>query len=102
MEGDEFQMRLEDLVTDVVVTDTVQQGNNHPGSEQVWRLGHASTNFTHTQSCFIVHNGNDADHMATCQEWLRKKYLGTATAEESENGVAEAAAFFVELDIASS
>ena len=100
IEGYEFHFRLEDLVTDVVVTDTVVQGNDHPGSEQVWRLGHASTHFTHTQSCFIIHNGNDADDKATCQEWLRNKYDGTAVAEESENGVAEDASFFVELDVA--
>ena len=88
--------------TDVVVTDTVQQGNNHPGSEQVWHLGHASTHFTPTQGPFIIHNGNDADDKATCQEWLRNKFDGTATAEESENGIEENASFFVELDIATS
>ena len=81
---------------------TLQQGNNHPGSEQVWRLGHSSTHFTHTQGPFVVHNGNDATDMATCQSWLRNKYDGTAVAAESENGIAEDAAFFVELDIATS
>ncbi len=102
IEGHEFVFRLEDLVTDVVVSHTLQQGNNHPGSEQVWRLGHASTHFTHTQGPFVVHNGNDATDMATCQSWLRNKYDGTAVAAESENGIAEDAAFFVELDIATS
>ena len=40
--------------------------------------------------------------MATCQSWLKNKYDGTAVAEESENGIGEAASFFVELDIATS
>ena len=48
----------------------------------------------------VIHNGNDADDQDTCREWLRKKFLGTATSEESENGVAEGAAFFAELDVA--
>ena len=100
IEGHEFVFRLEDLVTDVVVSHTLQQGNNHPGTEKAWRLGYSSTNFTHVQGPFVIHNGNDADDMATCQEWLRKTYLGTATSEESENGVAEGAAFFAELDVA--
>ena len=100
IEGYEFHFRLEDLVTDVVTTDTVVQGNDHPGSEQVWRLGKASTHFFHVQGPFIIHNGNDAENMATCQSWLRNKFNGTATAEESENGVAEGASFFVELDVA--
>ena len=102
IEGYEFHFRLEDLVTDVVTTDTVVQGNDHPGSEQVWRLGKASTHFFHVQSCFIIHNGNDAEHMATCQSWLKNKFHGTAVAEESENGIEENASFFVELDIATS
>jgi len=89
-------------VTDTVVSHTHQQGNNHPGTHKVWRLGSAATNFTHVQGPFIIHNGNDADDQDTCREWLRKKFLGTAVAEESENGVAEAASFFVELDIATS
>ena len=102
IEGYEFHFRLEDLVTDVVTTDTVVQGNDHPGSEQVWRLGKASTHFFHVQGPFIIHNGNDAENMATCQSWLRNKFNGTAVAEESENGIEEAASFFVELDIATS
>ena len=100
IEGYEFHFRLEDLVTDVVTTDTVVQGNDHPGTQQVWRLGKASTHFFHVQGPFIIHNGNDAENMATCQSWLRNKFNGTATAEESENGVAEDASFFVELDVA--
>jgi hypothetical protein len=100
--GHEFVFRLEDLVTDVVVSHTLEQGNNHPGVEKVWRLGHSSTNFSHVQGPFVIHNGNDATDMATCQEWLRKKYLGTAVSEESENGSGEDAAFFLELDIATS
>ena len=87
-------------VTTSVTTDTVVQGNDHPGTQQVWRLGKASTHFFHVQGPFIIHNGNDAENMATCQSWLRNTYNGTATAEESENGVAEAASFFVELDVA--
>ena len=100
IEGYEFHFRLEDLVTDVVTTDTVVQGNDHPGSEQVWRLGKASTHFFHVQGPFIIHNGNDAENMATCQSWLRNKFNGTAVAEESENGIEEDSSFFVELDIA--
>ena len=102
IEGYEFHFRLEDLVTDVVTTDTVVQGNDHPGSEQVWRLGKASTHFFHVQGPFIIHNGNDAENMATCQSWLRNKFNGTAVAEESENGIEENASFYVELDIATS
>ncbi len=102
IEGYEFHFRLEDLVTDVVTTDTVVQGNDHPGSEQVWRLGKASTHFFHVQGPFIIHNGNDAETMATCQSWLKNKFDGTAVAEESENGIEENASFFVELDIATS
>ena len=102
IEGYEFHFRLEDLVTDVVTTDTVVQGNSHPGTQQVWRLGKASTHFYHVQGPFVIHNGNDAETMATCQSWLRNKYDGTAVAEESENGIGEDASFFVELDIATS
>ena len=95
----EFVWRIEDLVTEVVVTDITQSGNVHPGVEKIWRIGSASTHFSHVQGPFIVHNGVDADHQATCQTWLRNKFAGTATAEESENGIAEDAAFFVELDV---
>ena len=98
----EFHFRLEDLVTDVVTTDTVVQGNDHPGTQQVWRLGKASTHFFHVQGPFIIHNGNGAETMATCQSWLKNKFDGTAVAEESENGIEEADSFFVELDIATS
>ena len=99
IEGHEFYITVEDLVTDVVVNDTVQQGNNHPGTEQVWRLGHASTHFTHVQGPFLIHNGNDSDHIANCQTWLRKKYTGESTSAVSENGESEDATFFAELDI---
>ena len=95
----EFAWRIEDMVTEVVVTDITEAGNAHPGVEKNWRVGTASTHFTHVQGPFIIHNGVDADHRATCQTWLRNKFAGTATAEESENGIAEDAAFFLELDV---
>ena len=98
VEGYEFHFRLEDLVTDVVTTDTVVQGNDHPGSEQVWRLGKASTHFFHVQGPFLIHNGNNADDMANCQAWLRNKYTGeTGTSEEA--ATSGPATFFVELDV---
>ena len=98
IEGYEFHFRLEDLVTDVVTTDTVVQGNDHPGSEQVWRLGKASTHFFHVQGPFLIHNGNNADDMANCQAWLRNKYTGeTGTSEEA--ATSGPATFFVELDV---
>ena len=99
IEGYEFYFTVEDLVTDVVVNDTVVQGNNHPGTEQVWRLGSASTHFTHVQGPFIIHNGNNATHIANSQEWLRKKFTGESTSESSETTVSEDATFFAELDI---
>ena len=98
VEGYEFHFRLEDLVTDVVTTDTAVQGNDHPGSEQVWRLGKASTHFFHVQGPFLIHNGNNADDMANCQAWLRNKYTGeTGTSEEA--ATSGPATFFVELDV---
>ena len=99
IEGYEFYFTVEDLVTSVIANDTVVQGNNHPGTEQVWRLGTASTHFTHVQGPFIIHNGNDSDEIATCQTWLRKKYTGESTSAVSENGESEDATFFAELDI---
>ena len=96
IEGYEFHFRLEDLVTDVVTTDTVVQGNDHPGSEQVWRLGKASTHFFHVQGPFLIHNGNNADDMANCQAWLRNKFTGAASEEAAVSGPAT---FFVELDV---
>ena len=95
----EFAWRIEDLVTEVVVTDITESGPVHPGMEKTWRIGHASTHFSHVQGPFLIHNGVDADTQATCQTWLRNKFAGTATAEESESGVAEDAAFFLELDV---
>ena len=87
---------MEDLVTDVVVNDTVQQGNNHPGTEQVWRLGHASTHFTHVQGPFLIHNGNNADDMANCQAWLRNKFTGAASEDAAVSGPAT---WFIEMNV---
>jgi hypothetical protein len=96
IEGYEFYISVEDLVTDVVVNDTVQQGNNHPGTEQVWRLGHASTHFTHVQGPFIIHNGNDVDDMANCQAWLRNKFTGAASSDAAVSGPAT---WFIEMNV---
>ena len=40
----QFNWTIEDLVAESTVSHTTPRGNTHPGSEQVWRLGHASTN----------------------------------------------------------
>ena len=96
IEGYEFHFRLEDLVTDVVTTDTVVQGNDHPGSEQVWRLGKASTHFFHVQGPFLIHNGNNADDMANCQAWLRNKFTGAASEDAAVSGPAT---WFIEMNV---
>ena len=82
----QFNGTIEDLVAESTVSHTTPRGNTHPGSEQVWRLGHASTHFSHVQSCFIIHNGIDTDHIASSQQWLRNQYNGGA-----ENGSEETA-----------
>mgnify|MGYP000014637585 FL=1 len=94
----EFYWTIEDMVAETTVNHITEPGNDHPGSEQVWRLGHASTHFSHVLGPWIVHNGNDADHITTCQTWLRNKYTGDADPEETVSTTTEAS-FFLELDI---
>ena len=97
-----LEWRLERLDDNTVQTATTVPGLSAPPNANgfPWRLGHASTHFTHLQSSFIVHNGIDATHQESCQTWLRNAHAGTASNAESETTTADAE-WFVELDITS-
>ena len=84
----EFNWVIEDLVTETSVTHTTISGKTHPGSEQVWRLGHAATHFSHVQSCFIIHNGLDATHVSNSQKWLRNQYGAGGSGSSGETTTA--------------
>ncbi len=98
IDGYEFVWRVEDLATETTVTHITEPGNDHPGSEQVWRLGHSSTHFSHVMGPWIVHNSVDAAYQATCQTWLRNRFAGIADPEEEVSATCDAS-FFLELEI---
>ena len=97
--GYEFVWRFEDLVAGSVVTHITEPGNDHPGEDKTWRIGTASTHFSHIQGAFIVHNGRDATHIANSRAWLRSQYAGESTEEVSGPVGIVDATWFAELEI---
>ena len=105
----EVDWRVEKLSDGTVMTATTGSGLTFPGQiARLWRLGSASTHFTQYQGPFIVHNGESATHIASCQNWLKNKYNGvdttTASASQEEEAAAagsgdEHATFFTQLKI---
>ena len=94
-----LEWRLERLDDNTVSTATTVAGLTGPPNANgfPYRLGHASTHFTHVQSSLILHNGIDATHQETCQTWLRNAHAGTAgNAQETTTAEAE---WFLSLDI---
>jgi hypothetical protein len=94
--------RMERLDDNTVQTATSAAGLSSPPNANgfPWRLGHASTHFSHLQSCWILHNGTDAAHQATCQTWIRNTHAGTTTAATGET-TSQDAEWFLELEISS-
>jgi hypothetical protein len=65
-----------------------------------WKWGTAATHFQQVQSCWLLHNGLDAAHRSTCQQWIRNTYAGTTSASNTETSPQDAQ-WFVELEISS-
>ena len=99
--GYEFVWRFEDLVTSSVATHVTEPGNDHPGEDKIWRIGTASTHFSHVQGPFIVHNGDATADIDTCRAWLRSQYTGESTSSEESSGPVGIvdATWFAELEI---
>jgi hypothetical protein len=94
--------RMERLDDNTVQTATSAAGLSAPPNANgfPWRLGHASTHFSHLQSCWILHNGTDAAHQTTCQQWIKNTYAGTTTAaQDGASQTTSDAQWFLELEI---
>jgi hypothetical protein len=97
-----LEWRLENL-TDNSVT-TAQSGSGlstWPNANGFsWRIGHASTHFSHLQSAFIVHNTLNATWQAESQAYLRNYHDGTTSpAEENTQTTTTDSRWFVELEL---
>ena len=104
-----YVLRLEDLSTDVVQTETVPAGRVHDGAEHNFTIGRTANYWRDkVGSCLISMNGLNATEGDQARAWLKSYYLGEDTTDPSSGGddgetaADEAASFFVELDIATS
>jgi hypothetical protein len=96
-----FEWILEDLTDNTTVTATTGSGlsawpnaNGFP-----FRLGHASTHFSHLQSAMIIHNTLNTEWQATSQTYLRNYYNGT-TSNSSENETTTTdSQWFIEVEL---
>ena len=96
-----FEWVLEDLTDNTAITATTGSGlsawpnaNGFP-----FRLGHASTHFSHLQSAMIIHNTLNTEWQATSQTYLRNYYNGT-TSNSSENETTTTdAQWFIEVEL---
>ena len=99
-----FEYRLERLDDNTVQTAQSGSGLTAPPNANgfAWRWGISSTHFRQVQSCWILHNGLDATHETTCQNWIRNTYNGTTTASSSgAESTSQDASWFIELEVES-
>ena len=97
-----FEYRLERLDDNTVQTAQSGSGLTAPPNANgfAWKWGISSTHFRQVQSCWILHNGLDAAHEATCQTWIKNTYAGTTTASSSgAEQVTQEASWFIELEV---
>ena len=97
-----LEWRLERLDDNTVQTATSGSGLTAPPNANgfPWKWGHSGTNFRQVQSCWILHNGFDAGHQATCQQWIKNTHAGTTSASSSGSETTTSdAQWFVELEI---
>ena len=96
-----FEYRVERLSNSSVQTSTSAEMGAVPTGSSTWRLGNSNTQFNQYQGPFIICNGTDPTHAATCQTWLRNTFNGeeTAAPEEEETTSSEHATFFAQLKI---
>ena len=98
-----FEWKLENLTDNSITEATSGSGlTQWPNANGfAWRIGHASTQFSHLQSAFIVHNTLNETWQAESQTYLRNYYDGT-TAENSPSNTESTTTdsqWFIELDV---
>jgi hypothetical protein len=99
-----FDWRLERLDDNTVQTALSGSGLTAPPNANgfPWKWGASNTHFQQVQSCWILHNGLDAGHQATCQQWIKNTHAGTTTASSSgSESTTQDAQWFLELEITS-
>ena len=99
-----FDWRLEGLDDNTVQTALSGSGLSAPPNANgfPWKWGTAATHFQQVQSCWVLHNGLDAGHQATCQQWIKNTHAGTTTASSSgSETTSQDAQWFLELEITS-
>ena len=99
-----FDWRLERLDDNTVQTAQSGSGFTAPPNANgfPWKWGTSATHFRQVQSCWLLHNGLDAAHQTTCQQWIRNTYAGTTTASSSSSETTtQDAEWFLELEISS-
>mgnify|MGYP006103106781 CR=1 FL=1 len=99
-----FDWRLERLDDNTIQTAQSDSGLAAPPNANgfPWKWGTAATHFQQVQSCWILHNGLDAGHQATCQQWIKNTHAGTTTASSSgAESTTQDSQWFLELEISS-